>query len=62
MWTSSTATPAATGAGPSGGAERNASSGRSRLPPEASASEPTLATRPEYAETAAASRASTCSM
>ena len=40
MCTSSTATPAATGAGASGGAQRNASSGRSRFPPAASASAP----------------------
>ena len=38
MCTSSTATPAATGGSASGGAQRNASSGRSRLPPAASAS------------------------
>ena len=37
MCTSSTATPAATGAASSGDDERNASAGRSRLPPAARA-------------------------
>ena len=61
MCTSSTATPAATGGSPFSGADRKTSSGRRRLPPAASASEPTAETSPGWLATAAASRDSTAS-
>jgi hypothetical protein len=59
MCTSSIAAPSVTGAGAPGGVERNVSAGRSRLPPAASASEPTAATVPGCASTTAARRVST---
>ena len=56
MWISSTATPAASGGGPSAGEERKTSIGRSRLPPAASASAPTAATVPGWLPTVSCSR------
>ena len=53
--------PSATGAGESSGAERNASVGRSRFPPAASASIPTAATTPGWLPTTTRSRVSICS-
>ena len=57
MWTSSTATPAASGGAVSArGEARKQSSGRSRLPPAASASPATAAARPGRRAVACASR------
>src|SRR5712691_1160390 len=61
MWTSSTATPAAIEGSCPGGVERKTSTGRSLLPPAASASFPTEATRPGWLATVRASRSSRAS-
>ena len=64
MWTSSTATPAASGGSRSGGEARKQSRGRSRLPPAASASPATAGATPGPARgrvARAAPRAPPCS-
>src|SRR5690349_19949016 len=58
MCTSSTATPATYGGSRSAGAARKTSSGRSRLPPAASASAPTVAASPGWQLTAPSKRCS----